>query len=196
MALWQKISEELTTWVDALVRSLPGRIGRLARRMWLKMTLSSLGRNACFDEQILVVEGKNVSIGDNFGMLRNGSIYANANGLIQIGNSVSLNFNVSLSAADGGRILIGNDVLIGPNTILRTSNHRFSSRDLPINRQGHESGTIKIEDDVWIGAHVVVLPNVTIGAHAIVGAGAVVTRSIAPWTIVAGIPAKEIAKRP
>ena len=57
------------------------------------------------------------------------------------------------------------------------------------------NGKITIEDDVWIGSNVVILPNVTIGKGSIVAAGAVVTTNVIPFTIVGGIPAKEIGKR-
>lgn len=57
-------------------------------------------------------------------------------------------------------------------------------------------GRIVIGNDVWLGANVVVVANVSIGDHAIVGAGAVVTRDVEPWTIVGGVPARPIGKRP
>jgi maltose O-acetyltransferase len=52
-----------------------------------------------------------------------------------------------------------------------------------------------IEDDVWIGARVIILPGVKIGKGSIVGAGAVVTKDVEPYSIVAGVPAKLIRKR-
>ncbi len=52
-----------------------------------------------------------------------------------------------------------------------------------------------IEDDVWIGANVTIVDGVTVGAHAVVAAGAVVTRDVAPWTVVAGVPARPIKDR-
>lgn len=92
------------------------------------------------------------------------------------------------------RLQIGDDVLIAPGCFITDHNHRHSPLQV-IASQGCESSPVRIEDDVWLGAHVVVLPGVTIGRGAIVAAGAVVTRDVAPMTIVAGVPARLIAKR-
>ena len=59
-----------------------------------------------------------------------------------------------------------------------------------------EDAPVVIEDDVWIGAGAIVLPGVTVGRGSIVAAGAVVTRSIEPHTIVAGVPARQIGQIP
>nr|WP_214041532.1 hypothetical protein [Methanoculleus sp.] len=55
-------------------------------------------------------------------------------------------------------------------------------------------GTVCIHHDAWVGAGVIILPGVTVGEHSIVGAGAVVTKDIPPYTVVAGVPAKVIKK--
>ena len=65
----------------------------------------------------------------------------------------------------------------------------------PINEQGHSPGVILIEEDVWLGSHVTVLPNVTIGKSSIIGSGSVVTKDIPPFSIAAGVPAKVIKNR-
>jgi len=59
---------------------------------------------------------------------------------------------------------------------------------------GDKEGKILIQDDAWIGAGAIILPNVTIGRGVVVGAGAVVTKDVPPYTVVAGVPAKEIKK--
>tara|TARA_B100001971_G_C18211536_1_gene551028 strand:+ start:591 stop:992 length:402 start_codon:yes stop_codon:yes gene_type:complete len=114
---------------------------------------------------------------------------------IFIGDNVALNFNVMINADCGGTIIIGNDVRIGPYTVMRAANHRFDAMDLPIYKQGHDSGQIIVEDDVWLGAHVTLLPNIKIGKSSIIGAGSVVTSDIPPFSIAAGIPAKVIKRR-
>ncbi len=92
-------------------------------------------------------------------------------------------------------IRIGNDVLIGPYSIFNTGSHRYESRSRRIDDQGHKYGEIVVEDDVWIGAHVCILPGVTLSTGAVVAAGAVVTKSVAPFTVVGGVPARQIAAR-
>jgi acetyltransferase-like isoleucine patch superfamily enzyme len=61
--------------------------------------------------------------------------------------------------------------------------------------QDHTGGTIEIGDDVWIGANAVIVPDVKIGSHAIIAAGAVVTRDVPEYAIAAGVPARTIGDR-
>jgi maltose O-acetyltransferase len=112
---------------------------------------------------------------------------------IEIGHHVSINHHATLSGQ--GRLVIGNYVLIGPNCNVLTSNHGFSDWKKPILIQSVCVGPITIEDDVWLGANVVVLPNVKIGRGAIVGANAVVTKDVEAYSIVGGVPAKLIKYR-
>ena len=113
---------------------------------------------------------------------------------IVIGENVSLNYNVMINA-DMGEIFVGDNVLIGPYAVLRAANHRYKDITIPINKQGHEPGKIIIKDNVWLGAHVTVLPNVTIGESSIVGAGSVITSDIPPFSIAVGNPARVILNR-
>ena len=115
-------------------------------------------------------------------------------GDVTIGMNVHLNNNVQLNAANDGYIEIGNDVLIGPNVVVRAANHGIA-RQQHIVDQKHKRGYIVILDDVWIGANAVILPNVTIGPCAVVGAGAVVTKNVERFAIVAGVPAIKIGER-
>lgn len=93
-------------------------------------------------------------------------------------------------------VRIGKDVMIGAGTYITSGNHRFDRRDLPMNQQGFTGAPIIIEDDVWVGAHVVILPGVKIEKGAIVAAGSVVTKSIPAFQIWGGVPAKFIKVRP
>jgi galactoside O-acetyltransferase len=123
----------------------------------------------------------------------NRGTYLGAFAPVRIGDRTAINRNVSIDAR--GAVSIGCDVLIGPSAQLIAYQHVFKSSDRPINTQGLQAGTITIEDDVWIGAGVIVLADVTIGKGSIVGAGAVVIRSCAPYSILGGVPAKEIGSR-
>lgn len=89
---------------------------------------------------------------------------------------------------DQGGIFIGNDCLLGHNVTLCSINHNPD----PDRRGDMEFKPIRIEDKVWLGANVTVCPGVTIGEGAIVAAGAVVTKDVAPRTVVGGVPAKYI----
>jgi acetyltransferase-like isoleucine patch superfamily enzyme len=132
-----------------------------------------------------------LKIGRNTYIMKNCMILNPSN--IELGSDVCINYGTQLSGH--GKLKIGNDVLVGPNCQLMTSNHGYSDLKTPIGKQPLVIGKIIIEDDVWLGANVVVLPDVTIGGGSIVGANAVVTKDVPPMSVVAGVPAKLIKKR-
>ena len=90
---------------------------------------------------------------------------------------------------------IGSNVIMGPDVKIYSKNHNYSRIDIPIQKQGEKEGAVTIGDDVWICANVIVTPNTKIGNHCILSAGAVVTKDVPDWSIVAGVPAKIIKKR-
>jgi galactoside O-acetyltransferase len=137
---------------------------------------------------------RNIVIGDNFSSMGRLYLYANDSGFVQIGNDCAVNTNVQIGGASG-RIIIGDYVMIAANVVLRAANHGRSRR-IPMMRQAPIPGEIRIEDDVWIGSNAVVTADVTVARGTIVGAGAVVTRSTEPYSIVAGVPARKIGERP
>jgi acetyltransferase-like isoleucine patch superfamily enzyme len=112
---------------------------------------------------------------------------------VEIGNNVYVNRGVSITAR--ARIVIGDDVLIGPRVIMDSGNHVFEDGNVPIRLQGFVSRGISVGDDVWIGAGCVVLDGVTIGRGSVVGAGSVVTRDVAPGSVVGGVPARVLRMR-
>jgi galactoside O-acetyltransferase len=148
-----------------------------------------------FGARLLVLGGDRIRLGSHFSCWRLCTLAACTDGRIDIGDHVSLNANVYINACSGGRIRIGNDVLIGPNVVLRASDHKFDDLTRPMRLQGHASGTIVIEDDVWLGANVTVVGGVRIGQGSVVAAGAVVAADVEPNSIVGGVPARLIRKR-
>lgn len=107
---------------------------------------------------------------------------------LRIGRNCSLNYGVSIGAT--GSITLGDRVRVGPYTmIVDTDFHDPLRRNVrPPPR------AVVIEDDVWLGAKVSVMPGVRIGRGSIVGTGAVVTRDVPPFTVVGGVPARELRK--
>jgi galactoside O-acetyltransferase len=136
---------------------------------------------------------RNIVIGNNFVALGHLYLFAHDGGFVQIGDNCSVNTNVQIGGALG-RIVIGNNVIIAPNVVVRAADHGIS-RAAPIRYQPHRRGEIIIEDDVWLGSNAVVTSGVTIARGTVVGAGAVVTRSTEPYSIVAGVPARKIGER-
>jgi len=113
---------------------------------------------------------------------------------LTIGPGCSINSGVIIDPTYSA-IHIGRDVLIGPYTVLRAANHIFKNAHQNIQRQGHSGEPIIIGDDVWLGAHVTVLAGINIGRGCVVGAGSVVTKNFEPFSVVAGVPAKQIGYR-
>jgi acetyltransferase-like isoleucine patch superfamily enzyme len=94
-----------------------------------------------------------------------------------------------------GGIRVGRDVLMANDVQLICGNHTFARRDLPIRAQPTVERPIVIEDDVWLGASAIVLGGVTVGRGSVVGAGAVVTHDLPPYSIARGVPAQVVGMR-
>jgi acetyltransferase-like isoleucine patch superfamily enzyme len=125
--------------------------------------------NNFFEENIYIGNGKN----------------------IYIGKHCHINENVFIQGAT-----IGDFVMIAPNVSILNSTHNYQSVEIPMIMQGEEKNLNPvIEDDVWIGRNAVIMPNIKIGKGSIVGAGALVTKDVEPYSIVGGVPAKFIKKR-
>jgi acetyltransferase-like isoleucine patch superfamily enzyme len=91
---------------------------------------------------------------------------------------------------DKARVRIGNRVAIAERVTLVISSNANFSRIRPFVKDLH--GHIEIDDDAWLGTGCIILPDVRIGKGAVVGAGAVVTKDVPDFTVVAGVPAKQI----
>lgn len=113
---------------------------------------------------------------------------------IEIGNKVYVNHHTEMHALNS-EISIGNYVMIGQYTLLITNNHNYEDTEKLMISQSSTYKKIIIEENVWIGARVIVLPGVKIGRGSVIAAGAVVTKDVLPYSVVGGVPAKLIKKR-
>jgi len=114
---------------------------------------------------------------------------------ITIGERVSIGSRCFLWAGpDKGRIVIGDDVLFGPEVVITAANYRFND-GAPVTKQLMEEGDVIVGADVWIGARAIILPGVTIGDGAIIGAGALVRNDIPAFGIAVGVPARVVGQR-
>ena len=126
----------------------------------------------------LIIEkcGKNVNVEKN-------AVFSSK---VELGN----NSGIGINAHIGGKCIIGDDVMMGPHCIIYTINHKFDDVSRTMRGQGfQEEKPVYIGNDVWIGARVIILPGVHVGNHCIIGAGAVVTKDVPDYAIVAGNPA-------
>jgi galactoside O-acetyltransferase len=187
--------QEIISWIEAIfIQNLPGLLGMKIRSLYWALRfrqprLVNIGRG------LVVTAPGNITMGKGINILQNTFLYADSKSPISIGNRTCINSNVTIDSADGGEIVIGDDVLIGPNVILRASDHNYQNKEIPINQQGHSGGKIIIQDDVWIAANVVIVSNVTVGRGAVIGAGSVVTKNVPEYVLAAGVPAKVIKAR-
>jgi len=210
---WRLVKFELVTLVCA---NLPGALGLFLRAKLYPRLLGRVGRNVTFGVNVVlrhphkIVIGDNVVVDDNCCLDAKGStnegirigsgvfvgrntILSCKNGDIVIDDNANVGFNVEVFSA--GRVRIGKDVLIAAYTYLVGGDHLFDRVDVPVLYQGRTAQGIEVDDNVWLGAHVVVSDGSRVGRDAIVGAGAVVRGEIPPFAIAAGVPAKVIRDR-
>jgi acetyltransferase-like isoleucine patch superfamily enzyme len=162
----------LEQWLGGVARSIPSFVGFAVRFGLYKLLFARL---------------------DGFCFIYPGAYLTHTYG-IRAGRNLHVNGGAFFDGRGG--LTIGSNVLVGPNAVLLSSQHHWSDPSLPIVLQGHRLAPTTIGDDVWIGANVVVTPGVTIGTGTVIGAGSVVTADTAPYTIVAGVPARHIGDRP
>ncbi len=140
-------------------------------RGWLvNQMLKSCGEGLRVARHANIGSGQRVKIGKNCGL---------AEGLVILGD-----------------VEAGDDLMLGPEVVMISYNHEYSDPTVPMRAQGaSESRPIKIGDDVWIGMRAMIMPGVTIGSHAIIAGGSIVTKDVPDWAIVGGNPAKVIKYR-
>lgn len=113
---------------------------------------------------------------------------------ISIGNRSNINRYCVLLAGESSKIIMGTDCLTGPGVTIVASKYDVKGKNIIRSYPADERDVI-IGNDVWLGANAVVLPGVTIGDGAIVGAGSVVSKNIGAYEIAVGTPAKKIKTR-
>lgn len=123
---------------------------------------------------------------------------------VEVGDNCIFGRNVNINSGLTFGVYIGNFVLFANGCFLRSENHRFDRLDIPIQHQGHDSKEIEfnnnsysivIEDDVWIGARVIIISGAHIGEGSVIGAGSIVNNKIPPYSIAVGSPARVIGNR-
>ena len=112
----------------------------------------------------------------------------NAVGDVIIGNHTRIGLHNTII----GPVTIGIHVNLAQGITITALNHNFDDSEKRIDQQGISTKEVVLEDDIWVGANAVILPGVTIGKHAVVAAGAIVTKDVPPHSLVAGVPAKVI----
>jgi acetyltransferase-like isoleucine patch superfamily enzyme len=206
-------STVLAMVTGSVVKALRGRLRRIGFRQARGLTMIgrhvalrnkryiSVGRNFIAEDYAEiqglsrhgVVFGDKVTVG-RFAMVRPSMYYG---GPVGEGLVVGDDSNIGPYSYIGcsGGISIGSNVMMSPRVSLFAENHNFADVTRTMKSQGVTRQPIVIEDDCWIASHSVVLAGVTIGRGSIVAAGSVVTKSVPPYSIVAGSPARVIRSR-
>lgn len=161
--------------------------GKFSRR-----SFASVGKNAVFEAGVLVFHPQNIAIGTNVYIGHYTILKGYHRNRLTIGDNVWIGQGCFMHSAAG--ITIGNDVGIGPGVHIVTSAHRLEGR-AAILHQPLDFAPVVLEDGCDIGTGAVILPGVRIGKGAQVGAGAVVSRDVADYSIVTGVPAKPVRQR-
>ena len=189
------------------------RISPLLSILYNKITFPRIHCGILVDLQ---TEG-NFLIGEGVRIGAHTRIYIGSKGGIYLGNRINIGRDVHLQTNDGnvkigngtsiqdhcrlyGDVNVGSGCLFAPNVFVSSGAHVFEGvPHLPIYMQEKlkpkSNLAVRVNDDCWIGANVVIMPGVEIGKGSIVGAGSVVTNDVTPYSITAGVPARFIRKR-
>lgn len=157
------------------------------------------------------VRGKKIYIRKNFRKVGSGKgihidgtagIYIGTNSMITCGEEAEIQIGKNFHATEHlrltslNRVTIGNNVLLGSDVTIIDSNHGMNGNDLEkgYNNQKMLKSTVNIQDNVWCGDRVIILPGASIGCGSIIGAGSIVTKDVPPYCIAVGNPARVIKK--
>lgn len=156
--------------------------------------LAACGPGCVFEPGVLVFHPENVVLGTNVYLGHYTILKGYYRNTMTIGDETWIGQQCFFHSAGG--LQIGKRVGIGPGVKIITSAHTEAGRELPILFSPIEFAPVVVNDDADIGAAAVILPGVTIGKGAQIGAGAVVSRDIPDYTVAAGVPAHVVKERP
>ncbi|KST62334.1 transferase [Mastigocoleus testarum BC008] len=198
----QKITAHIVT---SLLGGIPRPLGTIMRQFLYKIIFARMGRNVYIQAGSEFLGANAIEIGNDVKIMRDVRLNVKTtNSFIRLGNRVCLDRGVDINVAGEdcsieigdssylgpyvcmsgpGHIKIGQQCLIASQTGIYANNHR----EYGLSREG-----ITIEDNCWLGTGVRILDGVTIGRGSVVGAGAVVTKDIPPYSVAVGVPAKRI----
>lgn len=142
-----------------------------ARNLIFKLVFKKVGRNCLLDYKTYFRYPSRISLGDNVTINRDCALYASY-------------------MVEGVEIRIGNNVALSPHVRIFTATHDYSTLCL-----NDAAASVIIGDYAWIGGGAIILPGVTIGEGAVIGAGSIVSRSVPPYSVAIGNPARVIKER-
>jgi acetyltransferase-like isoleucine patch superfamily enzyme len=212
---WKRFQQLLLT---TLLGDIPTIFGGVKLRNLLYRTIFyRIGSSVYIQHDVEFLGTTSIEIGNGVMIFKGVRIDGGThkNNRIHLENGVIIECNVVIGALDNTYIHIGEETFIGPSvciagpgdikigkqcliaahTGIYANNHNFTDPMKPIKDQGVTRKGIVIEDDCWLGHGVKVLDGVTIGKGSVIGAGAVVTKDIPPFSVAVGVPARVIKSR-
>ena len=164
-------------------------------RMWIKWFINpfihKMGKRALIKNTVRldVFPYNKFCLGDH-SIIEDFATVNNGMGDVIIGNRT----RIGIGCVVIGPVQVGDDVLMAQNIILSGMNHGYENVDIPIRLQTATKKPIEIENDVWIGANSIIVSGIKIGIHCVIAGGSVVTKDVAPFTVVGGNPARVIKR--
>jgi len=214
LSRWSQVKEALLT---LLVGGIPQPFGIRFRRYLYRLIFARQGKTCSVYKDVDIIGGKSIEIGDNVKINRGTCLNGKAcNSKICLGNGTVLERGVYIKVtgsgnchieigenarvgaytcmADPGHIKIGQSCLISSHVGIYANQHTFANSNQETRQQGFTAEGIVIENDCWLGTGVKVMHGVTIGRGSVVGAGAVVTKDLPPYSVAVGVPVKVISR--
>ena len=204
-----------------MLAPVPGALGLVLRKMFWPTLFGSCGKGVLFGVNIVLrhpqrihlgssvvlsegcildarspEEDRAIVIGDNV-ILSSNVMFSCKDGIITVGQNSGINAQTIIQSTNRCPVDIGPDAVIGQRCfIVGGGNYNIDRLDIPIRSQGIvDDGGVAINEDVWLGGNVAVLGGVTIERGTVVGAGAVVTKSMPAYSICRGVPATVTGQR-
>jgi acetyltransferase-like isoleucine patch superfamily enzyme len=210
---WALVRHEFVTLAS---QSVPGALGLALRKVLYPRLLGACGRGVVFGQHVVLRHPGKIRIGDdvviddnclldakgdsNAGIVIGSGVFIGRNtilscknGDIVVGDRANIGFNCEVFSAS--RVTLGPDALLAAYCYIVGGDHDFSDVSKPVLAQGRTSAGVEVGEGVWMGAGAKVLDGVSVGAHAIIGAQAVVKDPVPDHAIAVGIPAKIIGRR-
>ena len=213
-----KIQRFQELFITTILGDLPTIVmGPQLRRFVYRNIFKSIGNEVFIQHGVELIGSSCIEIGNGVNIFKGVRLDAKGHkhNRIDIQNWVTIERNVDIGSMDNTSIYIGENTYIAPgvciagqgdihigkncmiaaNSGIYANNHVFTDLSLPVKQQGTTREGIIIEDDCWLGHGVTVLDGVKIGKGSVIGAGAVVSKNIPPYSIAVGVPAKVIKDR-
>ena len=204
-------------WANLFCMNLGGGLGYLVRRWMLSSLFEACGQGVIFGKGLMVRKPGQIKIGSRVAIddvtlldggveqetainLGSGSVISKGCVIqakarpLKMGENCDIGAHTILSSVGG--IILGDSVLIAGNCYIGGGRYHTEDQETPIMYQGvYSRGPVVIGDGTWIGASVTILDGVTIGKGCVIGAGSLVTRDVADYTVAIGSPARIIRQR-